>query len=174
MIYKVTFPRPILYRFGPDGLADFNWVKDYDRKHGRHASNQHPEIISCTALDFDRNEHGLSVTTNNNLSIGGIILIQIALHFADRHKTKSFDTLRDLKLLFETPSNPFNDANDWWDRVGTDLILGTPLEEIDAATPMGMYSESRYEVDKERNRNLEFWTRLRPSEIKDNRRRRNS
>ncbi|MBR1143686.1 hypothetical protein [Bradyrhizobium sp. AUGA SZCCT0431] len=167
MIYSVTHPQPIIYTFGSGGLERFEWVKDYDRKHGKYASNRQADVIRCSALQFDRNRRVLSLTHDSYLSINGPILTQIALYFAHGQRDKSFESPRDLKLFFENPSNSLNEADDWWGSIGTHLFIGTPLEDIDAATPMSrIYSEQRNAVAEERSRNPEFWARLRPSGVK--------
>lgn len=109
-MYKVFHPRAIIYAFDHTGLMGFAWADDFDRKHGKYASNRRREIERCDSLRLsDGQREPARLTEEGDLSINVRGLSQILQFHAATKPDNSFGT-DDLKLFFERSTNSFNDA----------------------------------------------------------------
>lgn len=134
-IYKVFHPHPMIYSFNRDGLMHFASATEYDRKHGKYASNNNRVIRKCDALYFDccqrepaREVQWFTTSEKPDLSINGHTLLRIINQRILTTPDHSFEAPKDLLLFFEKGNNSLkcnslNDAervfNDYVDRLAT-------------------------------------------------------
>lgn len=113
-IFRVSSPTPILYTFQNSKLVNFEWVDDFDRKHGQYASNNDPAITRCAELQLDllqddpaRPVQVYDVRTDLRINVNTLwtILIQNALTKPDRSVEDD-----DIGLFFEPHTLAVNDA----------------------------------------------------------------
>ena len=104
-MYKVHFPRPIIYTFNLTGLFCWVWAKDFDLKHGKYESNRRSVMRRCDSLYIDATQcEPAQFTPENLLSINERTVWQILSHHAQTKPDCSFGT-DDMKLFFD---NRFN------------------------------------------------------------------
>jgi hypothetical protein len=122
-MYKVFFPRPIIYTFDPSGdLVCFMWASDFDRNHGKYASNNLPNIIKCDALLYDEHQDDCAkLTQTNHLSINKRALWELLRYHAATEPDNAFDS-DDLKLFFEKSSGALNEADQWMEALADELL----------------------------------------------------
>lgn len=134
-LYKVFHPVPMLYSFNRDGLMHFASATEYDRKHGKYASNNNRIIRKCDALYLDnyqrepaREVQWFAGSEQPDLSINDETLLRIINQRVLTTPDHSFETPRDLLLFFEKgnnslKSNSINDAervfNSYVDQLAT-------------------------------------------------------
>ena len=126
-ICKVHFPRPVIYTFNPFGLFCFVWAKDFDNKYGQHESNKRTVIAQFDSLRFNDGQREPARSDEHFLSINGHTMWRMAEHHAATKPDRSFGT-DDIKLFFDNPSNAFNDANQWMENFGDQLMRNYPYK----------------------------------------------
>jgi len=112
-LYKVFHPVPMLYSFNRDGLMHFASATEYDRKHGKYASNNNRVIRKCDALHFDEYQREparevqwlVGPNSEPDLSINGATLLRIINQRVLTTPDHSFEAPKDLLLFFEKGNN---------------------------------------------------------------------
>ncbi|OPY99994.1 hypothetical protein A5906_24525 [Bradyrhizobium sacchari] len=130
-LYKVFHPHPMLYAFNRDGLMHFASATEYDRTHGKYASNNNRVIKKCEALHFDEHQREPArevqwfATPNRepDLSINSATLLRIINQRVLTTPDHSFEAPKDLLLFFEKHTNSLNNAermfNSYVDQLAT-------------------------------------------------------
>jgi hypothetical protein len=127
-MYKVFFPRPVIYTFDPNGdLVCFVWESDFDRNHGKYASNNLSNIIKCDALVYEEHQDDTAKLRQDGhyLSINKRALWEILRYHAASEQDNAFDS-DDLELFFEKSSNALNDADQWMGAFADELLRNHP------------------------------------------------